>query len=135
MTMQFSVSVRNAQLDAIETDTGTSAKLMIYTGSPPISCAAAATGTLLVQFNLASDWAAAASGGTKILNNLPIGTPGSVTGTAGYFRLYKSDGTTCQAQGTVTLAGGGGDIIIDQLTITSGQTVTITAATFAQGGA
>ena len=29
------------------------------------------------------------------------------TGTAGYFRLYASDGTTCGLQGTITGTGGG----------------------------
>ena len=135
MALQLAVSTRNARLDAIETDTGVSAKLEIYSGAMPSNCAAATTGTLLAEFDLASDWAAAASGGAKALNNLPLSTTGAAAGTAGYFRLFKSDGTTCQIQGTVTATGGGGDMILDNTSIASGQTVTVTAFTITDGNA
>ena len=135
MALQLSTSVRNAQLDAIETAIGASAKLMIYTGAAPANCAAATTGTKLAEFDMAADWAAAASGGTKILNNVPLSTLGLATNTAGYFRIFASDGTTCGAQGTVTASGGGGDIIISTTSIASGQAVVITGGTFTQGGA
>jgi len=62
MTIQFSTTVNNAILDAIETTIGTSPKWRGYTGAMPANCAAAATGTLLVEISCPSDWAAAASG-------------------------------------------------------------------------
>ena len=43
MAVQLSVAVRNARLDAIETNIGTSAVLRIRSGAPPATCATAAT--------------------------------------------------------------------------------------------
>lgn len=122
-------------LDVIETTVGTSAVLKIKTGAPPATCATADSGTVLVSYSLASDWAAAASGGSKALNSTPISTTASGTGTAGHYRIYASDGTTCHEQGTITATGGGGDMTVDNTSINSGQTVNITAFTKTMGGA
>lgn len=135
MTVQLAVSTRNARLDAIETDAGTAAKLMIYTGAQPANCAAAASGTLLAQFNLASDWAAAASAGAKSFSGTPLTTTGLAAGTAGHYRLYKTDGTTCIMQGSVTATGGGGDATIDNAVIAVGQTVNVTSFSLTDGNA
>lgn len=126
MALQFSVAVRNAMLDAIETATGASAKLRIYTGAAPANCAAAATGTLLVDISLPADWMAAASAGAKALAG-SWQTTASAAGTAGYYRIVDNAGTTCHEQGTVTASGGGGDLTLDNASIASGQTVTITS--------
>jgi hypothetical protein len=128
MTVQLSIAVRNAMLDAIETSTGASAKLRILTGSQPANCAAAQTGTLLAELALPADWMAAASGGTKAL----LGTwqaTAAAAGTAGHYRIVDNAGTTCHEQGSITATGGGGDMTLDNVSITSGQTVTITAKT------
>ncbi len=135
MALQLSTSVRNAMLDAIETTVGTSAILELRTGSVPATCATADSGTLLISYSLASDWAAAASSASKALNNTPITGSASATGTAGHFRLKDSGGTTCHAQGTITATGGGGDMTVDNTSIASGQTVNVTSLSFAQGGA
>ena len=78
---------------------------------------------------MASDWAAVASGGSKALNNLPLSTTGLAAGTAAHYRIYASDGTTCHEQGSITATGGGGDMTIDNTSIASGQTVSITGFT------
>lgn len=41
MTVQYSTSVRNAMLDAIESATGTSAKLQMWSGTQPTNCGTA----------------------------------------------------------------------------------------------
>lgn len=133
--MQFSVAVRNAMLDAIETTMGPSVKLQIWTGAPPANCAAAATGTKLVEIALASDWAAAASGGSKALNGLPLLTTALANGNAGYYRYVDSAGTTCHEQGTVTATGGGGDVTVDNVAMAIGQEVQVTAFTKTAPGA
>ena len=131
MAIQFSVAVRNAMLDAIETATGTSAVLKIRTGAQPATCATADSGTVLATINLASDWAAAASSGTKSWSGVPVSdTSADATGTAAHFRLYASDGTTCHEQGTVTVTGGGGDLTVDSTAFTAGQQFNITAWTW-----
>ena len=135
MALQYSVAVRNAQLDALETAVGTSAILRIRSGSVPASCATADAGTVLATFNLPSDWMAAASSGSKSKSGTWEDTSADATGTAGHWRLYASDGTTCHAQGTISATGGGGDMTLDNTSIAAGQQVTITSLTLTAGGA
>jgi hypothetical protein len=136
MALQFSTTVRNAILNVIESTIGTSAVLTVRSGSPPATCATADSGTLLASISLASDWADAASSGTKILSSLPV-TDASInaTGTAGHWRLYASDGTTCHSQGTVVATGGSGDMIVDSTSFVAGQAFNVTAWTWTAPGA
>jgi hypothetical protein len=133
MTVQFSVAVRNAKLDAIETAIGAAAVVKIRTGAPPANCAAADTGSVLWTEALASDWAAAAAGGVKAWNNLPIVGTVDADGTPGHYRIYASDGVTCHEQGTVTITGGGGDMTVDSTTWTTGQEFRITGKSQTEG--
>jgi hypothetical protein len=135
MTIQYSTTLRNTWLDDWEAVLGTSAKIFIRTGPPPANCAAADSGTLLAEFDLASDWSANASGGAKTLSSLTLSTISVGTGLAGHYRITDSAGTTCHEQGTVTATGGGGDATIDNTSISSGQTVQITAWTKTAPGA
>lgn len=135
MALQYSVTVRNAQLDAVETTVGTAPLLRIYSGSAPANCAAAASGTLLAEATLPSDWMEAASSGSKALSGTWQDASANATGTAGHWRLYDSGGTTCHAQGTVTETGGGGDMTLDNTSIASAQSVTITSFTITAGNA
>ena len=135
MALQYSVTVRNAKLDAVETAIGVSAVLKIRSGSAPSDCAAADSGTVLATITLPSDWMAAASSGSKAKSGTWQDTSADATGTAGHFRLYASDGTTCHAQGTVTATGGGGDLTLDNVSIASGQSVTISSFTLTAGNA
>ncbi|TXH52531.1 MAG: hypothetical protein E6Q97_15415 [Desulfurellales bacterium] len=127
MALQLSVAVQNARLDAIETTIGATAKLLIYSGSAPANCAAAATGTLLATLTLPSDWMSAASSGDKAKTGTWTGTAsgGSATSPT-HFRLAANDGTTIGLQGTAGV--GSGDLSFDG-TITSGQTITISGFT------
>lgn len=134
MALQFSVTVRNAGLDAIETAVGASAILRIRTGAPPSDCAQADSGSVLVSITLPADWMAAASGGAKAKSGTWSGTA-SGGGTAGHWRLYASDGTTVHAQGTVTATSGGGDLELDNTSIATSQTVTIGSFTITAGNA
>jgi hypothetical protein len=129
VAIQLATTTRNARLDAIETDAGTAAILKIRTGAQPATCATADSGTVLISYTLASDWAAAAASGAKSFNNLPLSGAATGTGTAGHFRLYKSDGTTCIMQGSITATGGGGDMTVDNTSVATSQTVNVTAFT------
>jgi len=135
MTHQYSVAVRNAQLDQLETTIGVSAVLKIRTGAAPADCAAADSGTVLATLNLPSDWMAAASSGSKAKTGTWQDAAADATGTAAHFRLYASDGTTCHIQGTVTATGGGGDLTLDNVSIAAGQSVTISTFTLTRGNA
>ncbi len=136
MALQYSETVRNAQLDAFETAIGTAAVLKIYdlTAGAPANCAASITGTVLVSITLPSDWMAGASSGSKAKTGTWQGTA-SGTGTADFWRLFASDGTTCHAQGTATVTGGGGDLTLDNASIASSQVVTVSSFSIAAGNA
>jgi hypothetical protein len=135
MTIQLSTTLRNNMLDQIESTTGTTAKVRIYSGSVPATCATAASGTLLVEFVLASDWASNAASGAKAFSSTPLTTTAAASGTAGYFRLVDNAGTTAHMQGTITASGGGGDMTLDNVSIASSQTVSITAWSITAPGA
>ena len=135
MTVQLSVAVRNARLDAIETTIGTSAVLRIRSGAPPADCATADSGTVLAEMTLPSDYMAAAASGSKAKSGTWEDASANAAGTAGHFRMYDSAGTTCHTQGTVTGTGGGGDMELDNTSIASGQQVTITTYAYTDGNA
>lgn len=129
MAIQLSVGVRNAQLDAIETEGGTSPVLAIRSGSLPANCAAADSGTVLASLSLPSDWMAAASSGSKSKSGTWQDLAANASGTAAHFRLYKSDGTTCFLQGTVGLTSSGADLELDNTNIAENQQLTVTSFT------
>jgi hypothetical protein len=133
MAFQFGTAERNAALDAIETTIGTAPTLEIRSGSVPADCAAADAGAVLATLALPSDWLAAASGGSKALSGTWQDASADATGTAAHFRIKASG--TCRIQGTVTATGGGGDMTLDTVSITSGQQVSITSFTITAGGA
>lgn len=135
MTLQFSVTVRNARLDAIETAVGTSAVLKIRTGSVPANCATADSGTVLASLTLPSDWMSAASSGSKAMTGTWSDSSADNAGTAAHWRLYASDGTTCHAQGTVTATGGGGDMTVDNTVFAAAQAFSITSFSITDGNA
>lgn len=134
MAIQLSVGARNARLDAIETTAGTTAKVQIRSGAQPATCATAASGTLLAEMTLPSDYLAAASAGAKAKTGTWSVTA-VAAGTAGHFRLVDNAGTTCHIQGSVTLTSGGGDMELDNTSITIGQTVTVSTFTITDGNA
>ena len=129
MTLQYSVALRNARLDQIETTVGTSPLLQIRSGTQPADCAAADAGTLLAEMTLPSDWMNAASGGTKTLLGSWTDSSANAGGTAAHFRLKNSAGSATHMQGTVTLTAGGGQVTLDNTNITAGQAVSITSFT------
>ncbi len=126
MSLQLSVAVRNARLDAIETIISTAPILEIRSGAPPADCATADSGTLLASMTLPSDWLAAASSGSKAKSGTWSDASANASGTAGHFRIKDSGGSTTHLQGTVTATGGGGDLTLDSAAITASQVVTIT---------
>ncbi len=135
MTIQYSTTVRNAKLDAVEAAIGTSAVLKLRTGTKPATPATADSGDVVSTINLPSDWMAAASGGSKAKSGTWEDTVADGAGTIGHFRLYASDGTTCHMQGSVTISGGGGDMTVDNPVVEAGQNILVTAFTITDGNA
>lgn len=135
MTLQKSVAVRNAQLDALETAIGASPIMRVYTGAPPASTAAASSGTVLATLTLPADWMAAAAGGSKAKSGTWEDTAADAAGVAGHWRIFASDGTTCHLQGTVTATGGGGDLTVDNTNFAVGQSFAVSGFTLTSGNA
>lgn len=135
MALQYSVAVRNAKLDAVESTIGTAAVLKLRTGAAPADVATADSGTVVASLTLPSDWMAAASSGSKAKSGTWQDASADNSGTIAHWRLYASDGTTCHAQGTATITSGGGDMELDAVVVTAGQTITITGFTLTAGNA
>jgi len=133
MTLQYSTTVRNAKLDAVETAIGTSPIMEIRSGAQPANCAAADSGTVLATLTLPSDWLAAASGGAKAKSGTWQDASADNSGTAAHFRIKDSGGTVCHAQGSVGV--GSGDLQVDSVSFTAGQPFTVTAFTLTAGNA
>ena len=135
MTLQYSIVLNNDQLNNVETFVGTNVGLLIYSGLPPAEVEDAPTGTLLVAISLPADWMAAASSETKAKSGTWSGTAVG-TGTAGYFRITNGSPTDVgQVQGNVDLTSASptADLTLDNTSITSGQTVTISTFTITAG--
>jgi len=135
--MQFSVGLRNARGNAIETHVGISPTLEIRSGAKPANCAAADSGTLLCRMSLPSDWLEPAAAGIVTKKGTWSGT-GLTPGTAAHFRIKNgASPTMCDAQGTVTPASASptGDMEIDNDSIAAGQTVTVTLFSVSEGNA
>lgn len=128
MAVQYSITLRNDQGAAWENTIGASPKIQIRSGTQPANCAASATGTLVAEFSLGSDFATQANG-TVSLSNLPISTTAAAANAGGamHYRILNNAGSACHDQGTVTATGGGGDMEIDSMTVSLGQTLRIVA--------
>ena len=130
MAISLATTARTAMCDALVDllDAGPAAgTLQIRTGTKPANPNTAATGTLLATVTLVDPAFGAAAAGVATLAD-----PGAVTavadGTAGWFRALDSTGAAVM-DGTVTATGGGGDLTLATVTITTGLSVDITGGT------
>ena len=133
--MQTSVTVGNATLDAMETAVGASPIMRVYTGAAPANCAAASTGTLLIEITLPADFMAAASNRSKAKSGTWQDASANASGTIGHYRIFASDGTTCHVQGTAGGPASGAEIVFDADTVTAGQSVTVNTYAWTGGNA
>jgi hypothetical protein len=132
MALQYSTNVRDAQTSAIQTTVGTTGTVKIFTGSEPANCAAADPLGPLATIALPAAFMTSASGTTTIAGSWAVAA--AAGGTAATFRMYAGAGT-CHIQGNVTATGGGGNLTLDNTSISSGQTITVTAFTITAGNA
>lgn len=140
MTVQWQTTLRNSLLTQYATSIGSSGYIEIYTGSQPATCATGTSGTKLATFTMAASSVFASSSGGAISmtvdgTHIPYSATAGNTGTAGYYRIFASDDSTCLEQGAITATGGGGDMTIDNTSIVSGQTVQLTGFTKTAPGA
>lgn len=131
MALGYSVTLRNAQLDAITTRAGSSALLRIYSGTRPATGGTATT--LLAELTCNATFAPGASSGVLTLNAITQDSSANATGTATWFRIVQSDGSTHVMDGDVGTSGS--DLNLTTTSIVSGQPVSISSATITRGNA
>ena len=129
MALAFNVTIRNTWLDSVTTAAGASALLRIYDGTRPATGGAATT--KLAELVCNATFAPAASGGVLTLNAIANDASADATGTATWFRIVKSDGSTHVLDGNVGTAGS--DLNLNTTSIVVGGPVSVTSFTITAG--
>lgn len=124
MAVRLSASLANTLADAVDTALGNAGTVKIYTGTQPVTADTAASGTLLATFTLGSPGFDSAASGTIDLLDVPLTVAAVATGTAGWFRMATSGGSTI-LDGSVGTSGN--QINLNTTAVTSGVNVTITS--------
>lgn len=118
MPVVYTTAVKNARLEAVVTAIGATGVLEIGT---------AGMATVLATINLGNP-AGSASGGVLTFSGFPrTDISADATGTAAEARIRTISGGTDIVTG-LTVGLSGADIVLDSLSITAGQTVSISAA-------
>jgi hypothetical protein len=124
--LKYSNGTRDAQQQGLITYAGTGSIIRLYDGSQPANAnTAIVSQTLLVSLTIAGGFGTD-SNGTITLGAVTSGTA-VASGTATFFRIVKSDGTTVVMDGSVGTSGS--DLNLNTTTVASSQTVSITAGT------
>jgi len=132
MALTISTASKNLGLNA-QFDVLNAGYLRIYSGTRPATPDTALSGnTLLAELTFGATAFAAATGGTKTANAIGSDTSADNTGTATFFRAFKSDGTTAVVDGTVGTSGT--DAIINSTSIVAATTVACTSMVLTAGG-
>jgi hypothetical protein len=127
MTFQYGTTLRNNQVSQIQSTIGAAGLLKIFSGAEPANCAAADPTGLLATITLPASFLTSAGGVTTIAGSWTVAA--SATGTAASFRMYDGS-AVCHVQGNTTT-----DLVLNNQSITSGQTVTVTSFSVTAGNA
>jgi hypothetical protein len=127
MTFQYGTVLRNNQVSQIQTSIGGSGTLKIFSGAEPANCAAADPTGLLCTITLPASFLTSSGGVTTIAGTWSAAATG--TGTAASFRMYDGS-SVCHVQGNTTT-----DLVLNNTSISTGQTVTVTSFTVTAGNA
>ena len=124
--LNYSNGTRNAQQQGLITFAGSGSIIRIYQGTQPANAnTAISSQTLLVSLTIVGRF------GTDANGTITIGAVTSAqavaTGTAQFFRIVKSDGTTVVMDGSVGTSDA--DMILNTTAIANTQTVTISSGT------
>jgi hypothetical protein len=131
VALGYAATLRNNQLDEITARAGASALLRIYDGSRPAT--GGAPTTLLAELTCNATFAAAAAAGVLTLNAITADASANASGTATWFRIVQSDGSTHVFDGNVGTSGS--DLNLNSVSITAGGSVSVTSWTITAGNA
>jgi len=130
--LKYSNGTRDAQQTGLITYAGSGSIIRLYDGTQPANAnTAISTQTLIVSLVVSGSFGTD-SNGSITLGTVTNGTA-VASSTATFFRIVKSDGTTVVMDGSVGTSGA--DMNLNSTTISSGQTVAITAGTIIRGNA
>ena len=118
----------NAEADAVAALCN-NGYLRIYDGAQPANAdTAVSTQHLLAQPRFGATAFGASSAGVATANAITADSSAAYTGTATWFRVFKSDGTTALFDGSVGTATA--NLVLDNVSIVLGGTISVTAFTF-----
>lgn len=129
MTIALSTATQNAAADAVVdlVDVSGPGSIEIRTTPRPATANDAVSGTLLATVVLVNPAFGAAATGTAALTDPPAVTA-AADGQAAWFRILDGAAATVM-DGDVTATGGGGDLTLNTVTISTGLDVDITGGT------
>lgn len=117
----------NAEADAFS-DLLDNGYLRIYSGSQPTTADTALSGNvLLAELRFSAVASPAASAGVITFSTITSDTTADATGTATFFRTFKSDGTTPVHDGSVGTSSA--DLVLNSVAIQAGAQVDVTSLT------
>ena len=112
---------------------GSGAVLRIYSGTVPGNADASNAGTLLAELPLSASpfasYSDTGSAGRATLGAVTSDTSANNTGTAAFWRIDTSGGTT-RIQGECGLTGSGKELILQTTAFTAGSTVSVSSGYF-----
>lgn len=118
----------NAAANAV-TALANSGKLRIYSGTQPANADAGIGGaTLLAELVMNATAFAGAAAGVATANAITQDASADATGTAAWFRVWKSDGTSPLWDGSVGTSGC--DLNLNTVSIVATATVSVSSMTF-----
>lgn len=128
--LKYSNGTRDAQQNGLITYAGSNAIIRLYDGTQPANAnTAISTQTLLVSLTVSGAFGTD-SNGTLTFSTINNGTA-VASGTASFFRIVKSDGTTVVMDGSVGTSSA--DLVLNTTTIATNDTVAISSGTIVRG--
>jgi hypothetical protein len=127
MALKQSNEAVNAEADAVAAKVN-NGYLRIYGGVRPATAdTALSNNPLLAELRFANPASPAAVAGVLTFSGLQSDTSADATGTATFYRTFKSDGVSPIVDGSVSATGGGGDLELNTTSLVAGAAVEVTA--------
>jgi hypothetical protein len=127
--LQLSTASQNAEVNALVALANTG-YIRIYDGVQPANAnTAVSTQVLLAELRFGATAFGASSSGTATANAITDDSSANNTGTASWFRVLESNGTSVLWDGSVG-AGGTFDLVLNTVSIVAAATVSITSMTY-----
>jgi hypothetical protein len=139
--LKLGTAMRNARLTAAENLIGANGNIAIYSGTTAAACSAANPAGELVEWDFSGpSLFATPANGVMTAESTATGAmsaTATAAGAAASFRIFSAtgtrDGTTCVMQGTVDESNA--DLVFNNKTFATGQTIQISAFSLTDGNA